>query len=139
MKRKLPFVMIPLVVLLGAAVLGGDGAPVAGSRAISQESIPAGASGMRLYVDPATGEFLEEPLEGESVQMSAEEMAPFFSTSEVGLVEEEAPGGGVMINLKGRFQQAFTARIDETGAVVYDCDRADHAEESDSQVEKEGR
>jgi hypothetical protein len=114
MKRKLPLAMVPLVVLLGVALLGGDH-------------------------DPNTGELLEEPLESESVQMSAEKMAPYFNTSEAGLVEVDAPGGGKMIDLRGRFQQAFTARIDETGTVVYNCDRADHAAESESQVEKEGR
>jgi hypothetical protein len=139
MKRKLPLAMVPLVVLLGVALLGGDHAPVAGTAAISQESGPAGAAGMRLYFDPNTGELLEEPLESESVQMSAEKMAPYFNTSEAGLVEVDAPGGGKMIDLRGRFQQAFTARIDETGTVVYNCDRADHAAESESQVEKEGR
>jgi hypothetical protein len=139
MKRKLPFAMIPLVILLGVVLLGGDDAPVAGTAALSQESPPAGASGMRLYVDPDTGEFLEAPLAGESIEMSAEEMAPFFSTSQSGLVAEDAPGGGKMVNLKGRFQQAFTARIDEAGKVVYECERADDAAASDSVDEKEGR
>lgn len=136
MKRKLPLAIVPLVVLLAVVLLNRNDAPVAGTAAISSQSQPGGASGMRLYIDPKTGELLEAPPQGAEVQMSQEAMEP-FSTSPVGLVQENAPGGGKMVNLRGRFQQAFTAAIDESGAVVFDCGHPDRLNEKDSDSEKE--
>jgi hypothetical protein len=138
MKRKLPLAIIPLAVLLAVVLVLRNDAPVASTAAMSSESHLVGASGMRLYVDPNTGEFLEAPPEGVQVQMSQEEMAP-FSTSESGLFEEDAPGGGKMVNLRGRFQEAFTARVDQSGAVTYECSRRDDAGAKDSGSEKEGK
>lgn len=134
MKRRLPLAIIPLLALL-ALVLRNDGS-VADTAAVSSESNPAGTSAMRVYVDPTTGEFLQAPPPGAHVQMSEEQMAP-FSTSASGLIEEDAPGGGKMVNLKGRFQQGFTARIDQSGAVVYECGHSDHPKTEDSKSEKE--
>ncbi len=136
MKRKLPLAIVPLVVLLAVVLLNQNDAPVAGTAAVSSENQLAGASGMRLYVDPKTGEFLEAPPEGAEVQMSQEAMEP-FSTSPVGLFQEDAPGGGKMVNLRGRFRQAFTAAIDESGAVVFDCGHPDRLNEKNSHSEKE--
>lgn len=45
------------------------------------------------------------------------------STSDQGLVEERSPvpGGGVMVNLQGRFQNAETATIDASGKLHAEC------------------
>jgi hypothetical protein len=46
-----------------------------------------------------------------------------LSTSSEGLVEEKSPvaGGGVMVNLQGRFQNAMTIAVDENGTVAAPC------------------
>lgn len=65
--------------------------------------------GMRVYVDPETGEFVDPPSikQGDSAQ----------STSAVDLVEEQSqvPGGGVMVDLKGRFQSPLVINRDAQG------------------------
>ena len=44
-----------------------------------------------------------------------------FSTSHQGLVEKPAPGGGMMIDLQGRFRSAATATAGADGTPVVDC------------------
>lgn len=62
--------------------------------------------GMNVYIDPQTGEFISEPKQGQNALKITPEMQNATSTSSEGLVEEKSavPGGGVMIDLKGRFQ-----------------------------------
>jgi hypothetical protein len=54
---------------------------------------------------------------------------PALSTSAEGLVAEPSPvpGGGMMIDLQGRFQNAATATVDDSGQATVDCTPADSA------------
>ena len=74
-----------------------------------------GASGFRAYVDPETGELIEPP-DDAPVE---EPPAAAFSTSHEGLVETPSPvpGGGVMVDLKGRFRSPLTATVGADGKV----------------------
>jgi hypothetical protein len=78
----------------------------------------AGSAGMRIYRDPATGEFTSPP---PGVGMPRATRA--LGTSTEGLVE--TPGtsdaGGVTIDLRGRFQSALSATMDATGAITTRC------------------
>lgn len=66
---------------------------------------------MRVYVDPNTGEILQPPAgapANETIESQEEEA---FSTSSEGLVETPSPvpGGGVILDLQGRFQSPLVA------------------------------
>lgn len=73
--------------------------------------------GMVVYIDPITGEVLPNSAPGTTpLQLSPAE-ANAFSTSSVGLVEvpNAAPGGGVKIDLRGRFQNPFVGVVGADG------------------------
>jgi hypothetical protein len=77
----------------------------------------SGKSGsLTVYIDPQTGEFIT-PEEAAVPPDERLEPPASSSTSHEGLVEEPSPvpGGGIMVDLKGRFQSPLTATIDNDG------------------------
>jgi len=83
---------------------------------------PAAAAGYVVHVDPATGRLAPSP-RGSAPAMFDEEMRNRLSTSSEGLVEKPSPiaGGGTMVDLQGRFQNAFVATVDDSGRVDATC------------------
>jgi hypothetical protein len=75
-----------------------------------------GRAGQWIKVDPQTGARVAP-----SAPIAAMAPDPAFSTSQQGLVEQAAPGGGVMVDLKGRFRSAATATLGTDGKAVVDC------------------
>ena len=77
-----------------------------------------GASGMRIYRDPVTGEFGDPPVEAPAQVSVPPDDA--LSTSSEGLVETPSPvpGGGVMIDLQGRFRSPLIATQDAEGKIT---------------------
>jgi hypothetical protein len=82
--------------------------------------------GMRVYIDPVTGEFVNGPVEKSPVDLP-EQLKSALSTSAEGLKVEPAPGGGIMVNLQGRFQHASIATIDAQGNVTSECETGEAA------------
>ncbi len=91
---------------------------VTAARQQSQTGLaPPGATIVqRAYIDPATGEFVnppehETPVAIKSIQPSA------LNTSAEPMEEESSPvpGGGVMIDLKGRLTNPIRATIEGNG------------------------
>jgi hypothetical protein len=95
--------------------------------------VPEGAGGMTIYVDPQTGAILKEPAPGAVPLQLTPELRNSLSTSHQGLVEtpSAAPGGGVKLDLQGRFQNPLIVttdangklkmqHLDETPAVVHE-------------------
>lgn len=80
------------------------------------------AAGMRVYRDPVTGEFVSSPPVGTAEPGVSKELADPLSTSSEGLVIRPAPGGGVMVDLQGRFQNTATVTTDADGHRVISCD-----------------
>jgi len=85
------------------------------SATASQQQIRTGTA-QRAYIDPETGEFVsppehQTPAASESIQPSG------FSISAETMEEESSPvpGGGVMIDLKGRFQSPVSATVEGNG------------------------
>ncbi len=80
---------------------------------------PQGAAAQRAFVDPKTGKLGVPPAKPgpptEAVPPSAA-----FSTSDEGLVEtlSPEPGGGVMVDLEGRFQSPLTITRDSDGNIT---------------------
>lgn len=86
---------------------------VAGGRlAHAEEAGGVPDAGMRAYVDPRTGRLLSEPPAGRQVPPSDP-----ASTSTEGLVETPLPHGGVMLDVRGRFQSPLVATVDADGRV----------------------
>lgn len=77
---------------------------------------PGESEALRVYIDPQTGEFTTPPARGVP---AARKTAPpaASSTSQQGLEEgpSAVPGGGTMVDLKGRFHSPLTATIDGNG------------------------
>jgi hypothetical protein len=73
---------------------------------------------MTIHLDPQTGQPTREATEAMPLQLAPDEEKR-FSTSHSGLVESLSPvaGGGVLVDLQGRFHSPLTATIDATGKV----------------------
>ena len=113
MKPRHPMLLIALLAL--PVVAGGDrvqNGPVAPATAHHDSNAPAFSAGQILNLDP-DGKF-SATQHASDVQLQLGEAA---SQSSEGLVEVKNPvkGGGYMVNLQGRFQQAMTMNLDANG------------------------
>ena len=114
-----------IVLAVGACVLTG---PVLGfaepgsqpgtnaATSGAPDAADPGRAGSWIHVDPQTGKRVARP--AASVAIAAD---PAFSTSHQGLVEQPAPGGGMMLNLQGRFRSAATATVGVDGKAHVEC------------------
>ena len=101
--------------LLAAGACGAVTAP----PAFPADGQPA-ASGMVIYIDPQTGAILKEPAPGTVPLQLTPELQNALSTSDHGLAESPSavPGGGVKVDLQGRFRSPLFATTDATGKVT---------------------
>ena len=77
---------------------------------------PTVSGTLKAYIDPETGEFIPQP-KGKDPALESHEPSDAISTSSEGLVEvpSPVPGGGTMVNLKGRFRKSLTVTQDGDG------------------------
>ncbi len=92
-----------------------SGAPDAATSSAPGATGP-GRAGQWIHVDPQTGERVAPPTTRAAIAAD-----PAFSTSPQGLVEQPDTGGGVMVDLKGRFRSAATATTGADGNADLDC------------------
>jgi hypothetical protein len=85
--------------------------------AVTPATVPGGGSGVMIYVDPKTGQLLKEPAPGTAPLAVSPALDNARSTSHQGLVEvpSPVPGGGVEVDLQGRFQSPLIGTIDADG------------------------
>ena len=109
-----------LAVLSAQPVIANDATPPnpvaqSTSRDASAIPTPTGSAAQRAVIDPRTGELLSAPA---AVEQELSEDAS-SSTSDSGLHEElsPVPGGGVQVDLQGRFQTPLMIRVDSDGQV----------------------
>jgi len=97
----------------------GSGASAAPQAAKTPDAVPGGASGMMIYIDPTTGAILKEPAPGTVPLRLTPQLQNALSTSHQGLVEtpSSVAGGGVKVDLQGRFQSPLFVTIDAHGKV----------------------
>ncbi|MBE0543314.1 MAG: hypothetical protein IH623_18365 [Verrucomicrobia bacterium] len=123
--------------LVGSRYLHPAEAPSAAAEASSADkenpttslapasTMPAveGTSGRRVYIDPATGRPGSIPPTIPPGLSRLPEVANALSTSSEGLreVPVAAPGGGVMVDLQGRFRSLVTATVGADGSVGLRC------------------
>jgi hypothetical protein len=97
-------------------------APASATLVPEHDEQPAGAvegaTGMRIYRDPVTGELGDPPTEAPAQVSVPPDDA--LSTSSEGLVEipSPVPGGGVMLDLQGRFRSPLIATQDAEGKIT---------------------
>jgi hypothetical protein len=87
---------------------------------LGEQSAARTDSGMIVYIDPSTGEVLPAPAPGtQPLQLSPAERNA-LSTSHAGLVQvpSSVPGGGVKLDLRGRFQSPFIAVVGADGTAT---------------------
>ena len=109
-------VLIALLVTVGGLVMA------AGAGEQLPAPVPAtvsAAPGMTIHVDPQTGAIVKEPAPGTVPLTLTPQLRSALSTSHQGLVEEVSPvpGGGVKLDLQGRFQNPLMVTIDGEGQV----------------------
>lgn len=114
-----------LTSLVGFAICLGASAPAFGqAQAGSGASLPAEmlavpetSAGMIVYIDPLTGEVLSAPASGALPLPLSPELRNALSTSHQGLVQvpSTVPGGGVKLDLRGRFQSPLIAVVAANG------------------------
>jgi hypothetical protein len=95
--------------------------PVPTAPTTTTPAAPAPAAGYRAHVD-FDGQFTEEapPVDAAELNKALEQM---IDTSSEGVVEKPSPvpGGGVMVELNGRFQASMAAVIDADGKLTVPC------------------
>jgi len=68
---------------------------------------------MKVYIDPETGEFLEQPPKGAQPSVT-----PRVALPEPKQVESPVPGGGVAVDVRGRFQTPLQVQVGSDGKPV---------------------
>jgi hypothetical protein len=116
--------VIPLTPAVSGTSTAGKAARSAGrhpTRAVAtvRPALPPGFAGMTVGLDPQTGR-VGLPAPGQAPRLSAEELQ-MVSRSQAGLLEHRLPGGGVYIDLDGRFQDLIFVRIGPDGRPTYQC------------------
>lgn len=113
-KRSRPSLQLALAAI--SCVLGSTSLAVfaegAGAPVIEPCNV---APAMKAYADPETGELLEEPRPGAELSPVENAGGPAPKLEQI---ESPEPGGGVMVDVKGRFQTPMTVTIDPQGKPV---------------------
>jgi hypothetical protein len=109
-------------VMTARAAFPGDAEQTASGQTQATSSPAPGAkaataAGMTIHVDPQTGALLKEPAPGTVPLHLTPPLANSLSTSDQGLVEvpSSVPGGGVRMDLQGRFRSPLLATTDAHG------------------------
>jgi len=88
-----------------------------------------------VYMDPDTGEFGPPPADQTGIiPLDLSTIEQNLSTSSEGLKEKTAPGGGRMIRLNGRFQDAMILTIDASEAPTTSSSISDPVVQDSSDV-----
>ncbi len=94
-------------------------APEAAFAELGTEPSTAGASRMRVFIDPKTGEIVSVPARESRALSEALENA--LSRSTEGLEVFDLPAGGKGVHLEGRFQHVMTVRVKADGSLEFGC------------------
>lgn len=85
-------------------------------------TVPLGFGGLRVVVDPQTGQILADP-PASATRLDlviSQDLLRRMSTSHEDLVEQPGPQGGTMVHLQGRFLSPLVAVVQPDGSVQMD-------------------
>ena len=140
--------MIRLIILLAAVALltsCSEGRPPMKADSVksshsamtevqSQEKATTASPGVtslqKAYVDPDTGELISRPVQKELDEGDAAQPSTLGGPNEESLEIEPSPveGGGIMVDLKGRFQNPIKANVDGKGDARIDHSNGEKTE-----------
>jgi hypothetical protein len=119
--------MTALLVLHAGPVRAGEDedAPVSGGvPAVLSErpaQTPVEAQGMRVYRDPQTGRLGPPPPDLAPIGLTTAEQR-MLSRSDQGLRPRTLPGGGVAVDLQGRYRNMAVATVGADGQAAVNCE-----------------
>ena len=92
--------------------------------------VPSNDVGRRVHIDPETGGILPRPA-GKRAAAFQGGTRGSINSSQQGLREKKSPvvGGGVMVDLQGRFRSTVSVTVDENGAPCLICAADEDPEE----------
>ena len=112
------------IAALGAVVLlavAGSAAAGPAEKGAAQPAVktPAGAAGMQVFIDPATGKI--RPATPQEMKMMADRLNAFLNRSSVGLEVQESSSGMLSMSLQGGFLNVWVASVGADGNVTHAC------------------
>jgi hypothetical protein len=107
------------LVLLVAGALTSQADPLVDGKKAGQEQTSQPAA-FKVYKDPVTGHIAKPPIEIHPDQAAVLQGA--LSTSAEGLVASPSLGGGIRVDLRGRFRHTTAVTKNDQGALVVQCD-----------------
>ena len=84
------------------------------------DQAPVAAQGMRVYRDPQTGRLGPPPAGMQPPGLSVAEQR-MLNRSDAGLQQRALPGGGVAVDLQGRYQNMAVATVGADGKAAVNC------------------
>lgn len=102
---------------LGTVTLLTVGASLATAAPASK--VPAGMSGMQVYIDPASGKI--RPATAHEMKMMTESLKASMNRSTAGLQVREHSNGMRSIDLQGTFLNVWVASLGSDGKVANSC------------------
>ena len=113
--KRVGVVVFLLVVTVAAIAVLSPGSSTQSTTALSSND--GFEAGMRVYLDPETGEPGAQPSAGAAIELDPE-LANALRHDDTGLVQVTHPNGAVSMNLEGRYAEATVVRIDENGQKI---------------------
>jgi len=97
--------------------------PATTEKTVEQDDtkLAPGSAGQVAHIDPKTGKFVAAPTAPQPEAGIMERAATQMSFEGLEEVQSPVPGGGVIVDLKGRFRIPLVATVDENGQVTVDC------------------
>jgi hypothetical protein len=84
----------------------------------SNDVTSAGTAGMRVYIDPETGEVTGDVPQNAAIELNAA-MENALRHDDEGLVGEKHANGAMSLNLQERYADVSVVRIDENGKMIF--------------------
>ena len=109
----------PLVFLLTTPWLQASQLEMSAPGAIDEQAMAPAATGLTAQLDPSTGRF--RPMSSSQYQALVEPLRR-KGAAEPELIPSPVPGGGMMIELDGRFSTPSVVSIDADGHLTSGCD-----------------
>jgi hypothetical protein len=118
-RGKARVAQILCVVVMATCALSSQADPLVDGKkaAPEQTGLPAA---FKVYKDPVTGKIAKPPIGVHPDQAAALERA--LSTSAEGLVASPSLGGGIRVDLRGRFRHTTEVTRNDQGALAVQCD-----------------
>ncbi|UCG50785.1 MAG: hypothetical protein JSW58_11325 [Candidatus Latescibacterota bacterium] len=132
MKRRVPLVLSMVLLVAIVWMLHTDAPSSIENKDVS--ITPPTEAGLKVHIDPATKEPMDGPLQP---SLAIPPMEDPLNFSDEGLILEDSPVSGEMVNLQGRFRHRYTAAMGADGERIVGCDLHKSTEKENSDSEEE--